>query len=52
MYAMCVEFFDTLGNPGKYYFMEKISNTIAEKEAFEIMLKDEIRAREKKEKEM
>ncbi|CAK61852.1 unnamed protein product (macronuclear) [Paramecium tetraurelia] len=52
MYAMCVEFFDTVGNPAKYYFMEKISNTIAEKEAFEIMLKDEMLAREKREKQM
>ncbi|CAK65643.1 unnamed protein product (macronuclear) [Paramecium tetraurelia] len=52
MYAMCVEFFDTVGNPAKYYFMEKISNTIAEKEAFELMLKDEIIAREKREKQM
>ncbi|CAD8112673.1 unnamed protein product [Paramecium primaurelia] len=52
MYAMCVEFFDTVSNPAKYYFMEKISNTIAEKEAFELMLKDEIIAKQKKEKQL
>jgi uncharacterized Fe-S cluster-containing radical SAM superfamily enzyme len=49
MYAKCVEFLDTVGNPAKYYFMEKISNAIAEKEAFEIMLKDEAIARKKRE---
>ncbi|CAD8123365.1 unnamed protein product [Paramecium sonneborni] len=52
MYTMCVEFFDNVGNPAKYYFMEKISNAIAEKEAFEIMLKDEVIAKEKRQKEM
>jgi len=41
MYGKCVEFFDTLGNPIKWYFMEKIAITIAEKEAFELILKEE-----------
>lgn len=37
-YAKCVEFFDTLGNPARHYFMEKISNTIAEQKSYEIIL--------------
>lgn len=41
MYTKCVEFFDNLGNPAKWYFIEKIANTIAQQEAYELLLKEE-----------
>ncbi|KAM3133815.1 hypothetical protein pb186bvf_014078 [Paramecium bursaria] len=49
LYGQCVEFFDTLANPVKYYFMEKIQMALAEGEAFEIILQQEQQNKKKAE---